>query len=111
MSQSKSSFSSTSISYSSSSSTIDGQKTGHRTTQESHSDDSGHTISRTTQDIGEPEVRETHRYDAGGRKLPARIEDQKQQQTKEPNDEQQAQRDGEYEERMEDEYAKREGGA
>ncbi|KAK4580017.1 hypothetical protein LTR86_000219 [Recurvomyces mirabilis] len=93
--------SSMSISYSSSDSTADGQKTGK-------------TETKTTQDLGEPEVKEIHRYDKQGRKLPAGIQDpnqQEQRQVKNPNDGKQAERDRKYEDRMEDEYAKREGGA
>ena len=68
-------------------------------------------MTRTTQDLGEPEVRETHRYDTEGRELPAGIKAPTKQQQIEGSDvEGQAQRDREYEERMEDEYAKREGG-
>jgi hypothetical protein len=63
--------------------------------------------------MGEPVVREERHYDAQGRELltgpgaggaggERRIEDVSDEQT---------QRDREYEERIEDEYAKREGGA
>jgi len=54
-------------------------------------------------------VEETHHFDSQGRAIEssgqssARIQD--------VSDEEQAKRDAEYEERMEDEYAKREGGA
>jgi hypothetical protein len=88
--------------------------TGHRTSQQTTSDPtSGTTVHTSTQNIGEPAVQETRHYDSQGRELlegsgggsngGRRIED--------VSDGKQAERDAEYEERMEEEYAKREGGA
>lgn len=69
------------------------------------SDPSGTTIHRTTQEAGQPAVSETTRHPAsgaaaveGGADSGRRIEDV-------------TDADREYEEKMEDEYAKREGGA
>ena len=95
--QSYSSYSSTS--YSSSS---DG--TGNRYEESTVSDPSGTTIHRTSQQSGQPVVSETTRYPSGataalgGTGGERQIEDV-------------TDADREYEERMEDEYAKREGGA
>jgi hypothetical protein len=80
--------------------------------QQTFSDNSGTTVNQASQNMGEPIVQSTRRYDAQGREMvhggaasaQRRIEDVS-------DDAQQAQRDREYEERMEDEYAKREGGA
>ena len=75
----------------------------------------GTTVHSSTQNLGEPVVQETRHYDPQGRELleggggigsnggSRRIED--------VSDAKQAERDAEYEERMEEEYAKREGGA
>lgn len=110
MSTQQSTFSSSSYSYSSSSSNTNGQTTGQRTTHFSQTGPDGTTVQRTSQNLGEPEVRETQHFDAQGRQLvdgsandARRIQD--------VTDEEQADRDREYEERIEEEYAKREGGA
>lgn len=105
--------SSYSFSSSSTSTSNDGQTTGHRSTQQTTSDPTnGTTVHTSTQNLGEPTVQETRHYDPQGRELlegssgsngSRRIED--------VTDSKQAERDAEYEERMEDEYAKREGGA
>lgn len=109
-SQSYSSFSSSS--YSSSRGT-DGQQQnfGTRSQTTSHTDPSGKTTVNTlNQNLGEPVQRGTRHYDAQGRELVGgpeiggasnRIEEAK--------DETEA--DKLYRDRMEDEYAKREGGA
>ncbi|KAI4240436.1 MAG: hypothetical protein L6R40_005147 [Gallowayella cf. fulva] len=90
----------TSSSYSSSS---DG--TGNSYTEATVSNPSGTTIHRTSQEAGQPAVSETTRLPAGGTAAvqggtdtERRIEDV-------------TDADRQYEERMEDEYAKREGGA
>ncbi|KAL9005365.1 MAG: hypothetical protein Q9188_001850 [Gyalolechia gomerana] len=101
MSNSTTSYSTyTSQSYSSSS---DG--TGNSYSEATVSDPSGTTIHRTSQEAGQPAVSETTRLPArgtaavgGGADSGRRIEDV-------------TDADREYEERMEDEYAKREGGA
>lgn len=101
MSQQPSSFTSASFSYSSSSSNVDGQVSGHQSAQSSVTDASGTRVTSTSQNLGEPEVRETRHFDSQGRQLEgsgsaaSRIQD--------VTDEAQAKRDAEYEERMEDE--------
>jgi hypothetical protein len=113
--------SSSSFSFSStSSSTINGQNqtTGHRSVHQTTSDPiNGTTTHSSTQNIGQPAVQETRHYDPQGRELlkgsggadgSRRIEDVSESQTEKDT---QAERDALYEERMEDEYAKREGGA
>lgn len=83
--------------------------------QSSQTDPSGQTtVQSASQNLGQPVVQETRTYDQEGRQLIAggndgtgvgmgrRVED--------VSDEQK-ERDRIYEERMEDEYAKREGGA
>lgn len=97
---------------SSSSSTSNGQTTGHRSVQQTTSDPvNGTTVRTSTQEHGQPAVEQTKHYDPQGRELlegpgstggSRRIEDVSGSQ---------AERDAEYEERMEEEYAKREGGA
>jgi hypothetical protein len=68
----------------------------------------GTTVQTSSQKVGEPAVQETRHYDPQGRELlqgstgDRRIEDVS---------ETQAERDAAYEDLMEEEYAKREGGA
>ncbi|KAL9001348.1 MAG: hypothetical protein Q9169_000239 [Polycauliona sp. 2 TL-2023] len=78
---------------------------GNQYTEASISNPSGTTVHRTSQEAGQPAVSETTRLPAGGSAAVQggtdhnrRIEDV-------------TDADREYEERMEDEYAKREGGA
>ncbi|KAI3394971.1 hypothetical protein diail_2029 [Diaporthe ilicicola] len=117
------SFTSTSFS---SSETRNGQTTNQSYAEERHSNPQGTTVRSTTQNSpNEPAVEELRYYDAGGREVPAeraahrglegsapaagagsrRIED--------VSDQARHQEDVDrlYRERMEDEYAKREGGA
>lgn len=80
---------------------------GNRYEESTSSNPSGTTTRRSTQEAGKPAIQETTRVPAGGRveglsNGQHRIEDVS-------DKEDQAAR--EYEERMEDEYAKREGGA
>lgn len=112
---SSSSFTSSSYSFSSSSSSsnVNGEQTstGYRTMQQTNTDaDGNRTVQSATQNLGQPVVQETRQYDAQGREMltgsggdgaRGRIED--------VSDSKDA--DAQYEERMEDEYAKREGGA
>ncbi len=94
--------SSTTSSYTSSS--------GHRYEEHTSSNPTGTTIHRTTQEAGQPAVSETTRIPVGGQAGQnldglggsRRIED--------VSDEKENEGD-EYEERIEEEYAKREGGA
>ncbi|KAI1452659.1 hypothetical protein F4805DRAFT_23374 [Annulohypoxylon moriforme] len=109
------SYSSSSVSFSSST-TRDGKTTGSRFAEHTTSDPSGTTTHFASQRSGEPLHHEHHEYDASGRLISSgrraiggsgvdtnrRIED--------VSDEQR-ENDKLYEERIEDEYAKREGGA
>ena len=72
-------------------------------TEATHSDPSGTKVHRTAQEPGQAPKEERIEYDGSGRRLQeagsrGRIEDV-------------TDKDLEYEEKMEDEYAKREGGA
>jgi hypothetical protein len=60
--------------------------------------------------MGEPVVREERHYDAQGRELLSGAGAGGERRIEDVSDDQK-QRDREYEERIEDEYAKREGGA
>ncbi|KAK7737890.1 hypothetical protein SLS53_006268 [Cytospora paraplurivora] len=126
------SYSSTSYS---SNQTRNGQTTGHTYSEEQHSDPHGTAVRTTTQnDPNQPFIQETRYFDAGGREIPAdraarrgleggaahavdnsrRIEE-----VSDPSYHQQAagrlererEADRAYRGRIEDEYAKREGGA
>ncbi|KUJ08340.1 uncharacterized protein LY89DRAFT_691192 [Mollisia scopiformis] len=108
--------SSTSFSWSASSNS--GQ-TGHAYQQTRSSNPSGTTIHTRAQRLGEPIIQETRRFDAEGRQI---LEDGRtlgqrgngwgnvDRRIEDVSDDQK-ERDRAYEERMEDEYAKREGGA
>lgn len=105
-SNSQSTFKAFSSSYSSS--TVNGQTTSH--SENKYSDPSGTKVHRTSQEPGQAPREERYEVDANGRRIQEsgnhgarRIED--------VTDKEQEQRDREYEEKMEDEYAKREGGA
>jgi hypothetical protein len=97
-----------SVSYSSSSTSTEPTGKTTRFTQSSSTDPRGTTTHRTAEETGKQPYQETTYTPAGGRLessgavTQGRIED--------VTDEQ-AERDKEYEERMEDAYAKREGGA
>ncbi|OTA98192.1 hypothetical protein M426DRAFT_326191 [Hypoxylon sp. CI-4A] len=109
------SYSSSSVSFSSST-TRNGETTGSRYAEHTSSNPAGTTTHIASQRNGEPLHHERRDYDATGRLLPSggqalagsgvdsnrRIED--------VSDEQR-ENDRLYEERIEDEYAKREGGA
>jgi len=115
MSNQQSSFTSSSFSYSSSSSSNnDGTVTGQHSSHQSYTDPSGHTTVRSSnQKLGEPAFHETRQFDSAGRELIGNGDSAAggQLRIEEVSDEEQARRDALYEERMEDEYAKREGGA
>lgn len=108
MSQSSSSWS---FSYSSTSSNINGHVSGRRYGEQVTRNSSGTTVRTTSQNIGQAPTQEVRQFDNQGREmiggptsnLTRRIED--------VTDSEQAARDREYEERIEEEYAKREGGA
>lgn len=116
MSSNNRSYFSSSVSFSSSSySTRNGQTTGSRYAEHTTNDPSGTTTFTASQRNGEPVYTERRDYDALGRPIPQgrilgnsggssgrRIEDVS---------DQQRDKDRVYEERIQDEYAKREGGA
>ncbi|KAH7371512.1 hypothetical protein BKA66DRAFT_423855 [Pyrenochaeta sp. MPI-SDFR-AT-0127] len=113
MSNSSSTFKSFSTSYSSSS--VNGQTTSH--SESTYSDPSGTKVHRTSQQPGQQPVEERYETDHTGRRVTDgrdatqhRIQDVTEQEGQREK-EGQAQRGADYEERMEDEYAKREGGA
>ncbi|KJX94108.1 hypothetical protein TI39_contig4216g00009 [Zymoseptoria brevis] len=105
VSSSSFSFSSSSNSSSNSSS---GQATGQASTKQTFIDADGNkTVKTSNQTLGQPAVHETRQFDSQGHALgdndsSRRIEDVSDEQAK---------NDKLYEERLEDEYAKREGGA
>ena len=108
---------SSSVSYSSS---TNGHGTTHRVTESVTSNNrDGTTIRRSQEETGRPRIQEERHYAPGSRlsgrvtndnttSSQGRIQDVTDQ---DDGDEAQKERDREYEERMEDEYAKREGGA
>ena len=110
---SSSTFQSSSFSFSSS--THNGATRSHSLT--THSDPSGTTVHTRSQESGQAPREERTRYDAEGRRvedagIKGRIEDVTEEKSGE--EERRAEQKGgyrEYEERMEEEYAKREGGA
>lgn len=95
---------------SSTSQTINGHTTGTSHSEQSHTTPAGTTVHTSSQNMGEAAVQETHHFDPSGKEIEGgngasannRIEDVTG--TQEENDRV-------YEERMEEEYAKREGGA
>ncbi|KAF2857876.1 hypothetical protein K470DRAFT_272915 [Piedraia hortae CBS 480.64] len=100
-------FSSSSMSYTSS---VNGEVSGYRSAQQTHSDGNNTTVTSAHQGLNEPVTVTSQTYDAQGKLIDrgnvsggGRIED--------VSDEAQKKRDEEYLERMEEEYAKREGGA
>jgi hypothetical protein len=104
---SSSTFQSFSTSYSSSS--VNGKTQTHSET--TYSDPSGTRVHRVSKNPGEAAREERYQVDSAGRKLQGaaptdekRIEDVTDQEEQKANEKK-------YEDRMEDEYAKREGGA
>lgn len=101
---------------SSSNSTSGGQSTGQSYISHSTSGPDGTTTRTTSQKMGEPAIEETRHYDNSGRELlnaPAasglnqnRIQDVEVEDVTDETD-----ADRKYRDAMEDEYAKREGGA
>lgn len=94
-----------------------GRTTGQAYSQQAQSDSSGTRVKNTSQTLGEPPVSEYRQYDPQGRQLvegqssggaDRRIEGSR---VEDVTDEQEREVGRKYEERMEDEYAKREGGA
>lgn len=78
---------------------------GNTYTESTTSNPSGTTIHKTTQLAGQPATSETTRLPAGGAPQVAGLDDSKR------IEDVSSDADREYEERIEDEYAKREGGA
>lgn len=119
MSNSSSSFSfSTSTRFSSSSSSSGGQTRGTTHTTQSYTDPSGTTVRTSSSKNGQPAIEETKHYDSSGRQLleaPSNGNGSSNQrqigdiEVEDVTDEVDA--DTLYREKMEDEYAKREGGA
>lgn len=107
------SFSSTSYSSYSSSSSSNGQTTGSHRTQHTVTDPSGTKVKTTSGELGGPVYEENRSYDPQGREL---LENPSsaglgQQRIQDVEVEDVTDADEQYKERMEDEYAKREGGA
>lgn len=98
-----------SFSSSFSSSTINGRTTSH--SEQTYSDPSGTKVQRTSQNPGEAPVEERFEYDNAGRRISDTGAENSRGRIEDVTDKEQAEKDREYEERMEDEYAKREGGA
>ena len=74
----------------------------------------GTTVKSSTQELGQPAVEQTRHYDPQGRELlegPGSTGGASASRRIEDVSDTQAERDAQYEERMEEEYAKREGGA
>ncbi|KAF2256515.1 hypothetical protein BU26DRAFT_513330 [Trematosphaeria pertusa] len=95
-----------SASFSFSSSSVNGQTRSQ--SESTFSDPSGTKVHRTSQEPGQAAREERIEYDSAGRRLEeagtrGRIED--------VTDREQDEKDRQYEEKMENEYAKREGGA
>ncbi|KAI4727106.1 hypothetical protein E4T49_05138 [Aureobasidium sp. EXF-10728] len=115
MSSHSSSFTSTSYSYSSASSSNNGQTTGVTHSTQSHTNSDGTTIRTTQQNLGGPSIQETRHYDSQGREqlaAPSTTNSQRRLQDFEVEDvTDETDADKKYREAMEDEYAKREGGA
>lgn len=103
-----------------SSSTSNGHTTtsGSQHTQHTNIGPSGTTVHQTSQTLGEPAREQTRHYDNQGRQLVGggeergRIKDGEEFTVEDVTEEEaQKEKDRQYEEKMEDEYAKREGGA
>jgi hypothetical protein len=103
MSNSNSTFQS--FSTSSSSSSVNGRTTSHSET--TYSDPSGTKVHRISQEHGQAPREETFEINNAGR----RVEGAGQRKIEDVTDEDEKKNERKYEERMEDEYAKREGGA
>ena len=87
------------------------QVSGSRHMQSSYTDPSGTTTKSASQNIGEPAVTDERRYDSQGRETISDTDGGVANRRIEDVSDDQKEKDRQYEERMEDEYAKREGGA
>ena len=81
---------------------------GTRFEERTSSNPTGTTVQRTTQEAGQPATNETIRYPSGGGAAAAQ---QVEELNKQGRIEDVSEADKRYEEAIEDEYAKREGGA
>ena len=100
-----------STSYSSSSTQNGQQTTGSHYAQQSYTDPSGTTVRSASQNLGEAAVTEERRYDSQGQQLVGGSESKDLNRRIEDVSDDQREKDKEYLEKIEDEYAKREGGA
>lgn len=98
-----------STSTSSFSSSVNGQTTSY--TQSTQSDPSGTRVYQTSQEPGQVPREERFEIDSNGRRIAEGTSGNSQGRIQDVTDEQQKENDRLYEERMEEEYAKREGGA
>ncbi|KAL5120169.1 hypothetical protein ACEQ8H_001995 [Pleosporales sp. CAS-2024a] len=108
MSNSSSTFQSFSTSYSSSTS-VNGQTKSHSET--TYSDPSGTRVYRSSQNSGEVPREERLAFDNAGRRIDDAGAGESRQIQNVTEEDKQKKNDKLYEERIEDEYAKREGGA
>ncbi|KAI5212222.1 hypothetical protein E4T42_01330 [Aureobasidium subglaciale] len=115
MSSNSSTFTNSSYTFSSSSSSNDGQTTGATRSTVSHTNHDGTSVRTTQQNLGGPTIEETRHYDSQGREqlgMPQQSTNQRRLQENEVEDvTEESDADKKYREAMEDEYAKREGGA
>lgn len=95
--------------FSSSTSSINGQTTSY--TQHTQSDASGTRVYQTSQEPGQAPREERFEIDSSGKRIAEGTSGNSQGRITDVTDEQQKENDRLYEERIEDEYAKREGGA
>ena len=79
--------------------------------QTSQSNPSGTTVRSATQNLGEPAIAEERHYDQQGRELLSGTDGAGANRRVEDVSDEQKEKDRQYEERIEEEYAKREGGA
>lgn len=87
------------------------QTSGSRSMQTSQTDPSGTTVRSAHQNMGEPIVSEQRQYDTQGRELLSGTDGAGANRRIEDVSDEQKEKDRQYEERIEEEYAKREGGA
>jgi hypothetical protein len=96
--------SSNTVSYTSTStstSSTDGETSGHRSYVSATTTPSGTTVTTSSHKLGEPATEEVRHYDTQGRAI--EFTNQSNARIQDVSDEEQAKRDAEYEERMEDE--------
>jgi hypothetical protein len=95
--------------FSSVSSSVNGQTTSR--TQSTYSDNSGTRVHQTSQEPGQAPREERYEIDTSGKRIAEGSSGSNAGRITDVSDEQQKENDRLYEERMEEEYAKREGGA